>query len=223
MTINDKVLKFLQSEPDRKTCCEHEVKSLLRESGICVPKGVFVPCGTSISSVAGLSYPLVAKVVSSLISSKSDVGGVRLGIRNSEELQRAVMDLWQIERAEGVLVEEMAPPGFEVIVGGTLDITFGPVVMFGLGGLFVELFRDVSFALAPVTREQALWLVNETKGGIIFKGFRGKPPLDIDAIITIIVTVSELIATGLVRTVDLNPVAIFSSGALVLDAKMSLL
>lgn len=220
MSIRDKVLEFLQSEADREIFHEHKVKSLLRELGMCVPKGVFVPRGAGIPPISGLSYPLVAKVVSSRISSKSDVGGVRLGIRNNEELQRAVMELSWMEHAEGVLVEEMAPAGFEVIVGGAIDIAFGPIVMFGLGGLFVELFRDVSFALAPVTREQALWLVNETKGKKILMGFRGKSPLDIDALVTIIVTVSELIATGLFRAIDLNPVTLYHSGALVLDAKM---
>ena len=221
MTIIDKVQEFLQSEADREVFHEHKVKGLLRELGMSVPKGVFVPGGAGISSIAGLSYPLVAKVVSSRITSKSDIGGVRLGIGNGEELQRAVLELSQMDHAEGVLVEEMAPPGFEVIVGGAIDITFGPIVMFGLGGLFVELFRDVSFALAPVTREQARWLVHETKGEKILKGFRGEPPLDMDAIVTIIVTVSELIATGLLRAIDLNPVALYPSGALVLDAKMS--
>jgi acetyl-CoA synthetase (ADP-forming) len=132
-----------------------------------------------------------------------------------------VTELSVIEHAEGVLVEEMAPPGFEVIVGGTIDVTFGPIVMFGLGGLFVELFRDVSFALAPVDREQAMWLISETKGEKILKGFRGKPPLDMNAIADIIVTVSEVMATGLIRTIDLNPVTLYPSGALVLDAKMS--
>jgi acetyl-CoA synthetase (ADP-forming) len=93
--------------------------------------------------------------------------------------------------------------------------------MFGLGGLFVELFRDVSFALAPVDRNQALWLMEETRGVKIMKGFRGRPPLDMDAMADIIVTVSEVIATGLFRTIDLNPVSLYPKGAMVLDAKMS--
>jgi hypothetical protein len=114
----------------------------------------------------------------------------------------------------------MARPGFEVIVGGTIDSTFGPVVMFGPGGLFVELFRDVAFALAPVDRQQAIWLMNETKGEKILNGFRGKPPLDINALADIIVSVSEVIATGHFRTIELNPVVLYPSGALVLDAKM---
>ena len=221
MTIIAKVQEFLQAEADREVFHEHKVKGLLRELGMSVPKGVFVQGGAGISSIAGLSYPLVAKVASSRITAKSDIGGVRLGIGNGEELKRAVLELAQMDRAEGVLVEEMAPPGFEVIAGGAIDIAFGPIVMFGLGGLFVELFHDVSFALAPVSREQARWLVHETKGEKILQGFRGKPPLDIDSIVTIIVTVSELIATGLFRAIDLNPIALYPAGAMVLDAKMS--
>ncbi len=221
MTIKDKIEKFLQLQAGRKVFYEHEVKGLLRGFGMAVPKGMFVPCGGGIPAAAGLSFPLVAKVVSPRITSKSDVGGVRLDIGNEDELRRAVVELSRIEDAEGVLVEEMAPPGFEVIVGGTVDITFGPIVMFGMGGLFVELFRDVSFALAPVDRGQAMWLMSETKGEKILKGFRGKPPLDENAVADIIVTVSEVIATGLVRAIDLNPVALYPSGALVLDAKMS--
>jgi acyl-CoA synthetase (NDP forming) len=221
MTIRDKIEEFLRLRADREVFHEHEVKGLLRELGMAVPRGMLVPSGGGIPSTVGLSYPLVAKVVSSRITSKSDIGGVRLGIGSKDELRRAVAELSGMEHAEGVLVEEMAPPGFEVIVGGTIDITFGPIVMFGLGGLFVELFRDVSFALAPVDREQAMWLINETKGEKILKGFRGKPPLDTNAIADIIVTVSEVMATGLIRTIDLNPVTLYPSGALVLDAKMS--
>ncbi|HET6418914.1 MAG TPA: acetate--CoA ligase family protein [Geobacteraceae bacterium] len=221
MVIKDKIEEFLQSQADRKVFYEHEVKGILRELGMAVPKGIFIRSGKSIPADSGLSFPLVAKVVSSRITAKSDIGGVRLGIGNGDELRSAVAELSRLEDSEGVLVEEMAPPGFEVIVGGTVDATFGPIIMFGLGGLFVELFRDVAFALAPVDRGQAMWLMGETKGEKILKGYRGKPPLDENAVAGIIVTVSEVIATGLVRAIDLNPVALYPSGAMVLDAKMS--
>ena len=221
MMIKDKIEEFLQSQADRKVFYEHEVKGILRELGMAVPKGIFIRSGKSIPADSGLSFPLVAKVVSSRITAKSDIGGVRLGIGNGDELRSAVAELSRLEDSEGVLVEEMAPPGFEVIVGGTVDATFGPIIMFGLGGLFVELFRDVAFALAPVDRGQAMWLMGETKGEKILKGYRGKPPLDENAVAGIIVTVSEVIATGLVRAIDLNPVALYPSGAMVLDAKMS--
>lgn len=220
MTIRDKIEEFLQSRPDRNVFGEHEVKELLGGLGMAVPRGMFIPRGKPIQSLVEFSFPLVAKVVSSRIDSKSDIGGVRLDIGNRDELEAAVSELSQMEHVEGVLVEEMARPGFEVIVGGVMDNTFGPVVMFGLGGLLVELFRDVSFALAPVDRQQALWLMNETKGVKVLKGFRGKPRLDINALSDIIVSVSEVIATGHFRTIDLNPVTLYTSGALVLDAKM---
>lgn len=220
MKIRDRIEKFLELGADRDVFHEHEVKTLLRELGIAVPKGMFVPNGKEIRADARLTFPLAAKVVSMRITSKSDVGGVRLGIGNGNELRKAVSELSRIEHAEGVLVEEMARPGFEVIVSGTIDNTFGPIVMFGSGGFFVELFRDVSFALAPVDREQAMWLMHETKGDKMLNGFRGKPPLEVNALAEIIVNVSVIIATGLVRTIELNPVVLYPTGALVLDAKM---
>lgn len=220
MTIRDGIDEFPRIWPEREVFFEHEVKEHLRLLGIAVPNGLFVPRGEDIRSAAGLSFPLAVKVVSSRITSKSDVGGVRLGIGDENELRKTVIELSRIEHVEGVLVEEMARPGFEVIVSGVMDETFGPIVMFGTGGFFVELFRDVSFALAPVDREQAMWLMSETRGDKILKGFRGKPPLDVNTLADIIVKVSELIATGRVRTIELNPVVLYPSGALVLDAKM---
>lgn len=221
MTIKAKIEEFLQSRPDHDRLGEHEAKGLLRGLGLAVPRGVFVPRGEGIGAANGLSFPLVAKLVSYRIDSKSDIGGVRLGMGNGEELARAVAELSRMEHAEGVLVEEMARPGFELIVGGTMDSSFGPVVMFGLGGLFVELFRDIAFALAPVDHRQALWLMNQTRGARVLRGFRGQPPLDTHALAALIVTVSEVIASGHFRTIDLNPVILYPSGALVLDAKLS--
>lgn len=220
MAIKDNVEDFLQSRADRNIFGEHEVKELLRGLGMDVPRGMFVPCGKEIRPCSELSFPLVAKAVTSQGTSKSDIGGVRLGIDNGDELERAVSELLRLEHVEGVLVEEMARPGFEVIVSGIVDNSFGPVVMFGPGGLFVELFQDVAFALAPIDHEQALWLMNETKGRKILNGFRGRPPLDSDALAGIIVSISEVIATGHFRTIELNPVVLYPSGAVVLDAKM---
>ena len=126
----------------------------------------------------------------------------------------------QIRDAEGVLIEEMAKPGLEVIVGGVIDRQFGPVVMFGLGGIFVELFKDVAFALAPIKREDASWLVKQVKGYRLLEGYRGMPLVNINTLLGIIVKVSELIATGLIQEIDLNPVSIYPEGAIVLDAKV---
>jgi acyl-CoA synthetase (NDP forming) len=220
MQAVDRLREFLSSREDRKVLLEHEIKEFFSKTGINVPRGVFVDTSGHLPPEQCIPFPAVAKVVSSGIVSRSDVGGVRLGICNCGELKKVVDDLLRLKGAEGVIVEKMVPPGIEVIVGGTLDVEFGPIVMFGLGGLFVELFRDVSFALAPLTVEQANWLVNETKGGRVLRGFRGMPPVDSEALLQIITTVSELIGTGLLQEIDLNPVALYPTGAVVLDAKM---
>lgn len=212
---------FMTKNRGRTAFLEHEVKGLFKEMGFAVPRGRFFPKGEVIFPLTDLAFPLVAKVSSSKVTSKSNVGGVKIGIKDRDELGRAIHELMLIEAAEGVLVEEMAPQGVEVIVGGVIDNQFGPVVMFGLGGMFVELFRDVAFGLAPLTPGDALWLIQQTKGHSLLEGYRGKPPLDITALIHIIVAVSEIMATGVIKEIDLNPVALYPKGSLILDGKMA--
>jgi len=218
------VREFLAKNKGRRTFLEHEVKGLLGEMGLSVPKGVFVEKGDGRLSFSELAFPLVAKVSSEHISSKSDVRGVRTGINSEEALRRAVDELMSIDQAAGVLVEEMAPPqGVEVIVGGIVDKQFGPVVMFGLGGIFVEIFKDVTFGLAPISEGDAAKLIRQVKGYRLLEAYRGRPPEDTQALIHIIVTVSEIIATNLIEEIDLNPVALYPEGAMILDAKMTAL
>ena len=220
MTVRKRLAAFLEAHGGECSFLEHEVKEFLRGAGLPVPAGRFIPAGAPLPSPLGLRWPLVAKVASRRIAAKSDVGGVHIGIATVTELEQARAELSRIDGAEGVLVEELAPPGLEVIVGGTIDPQFGPVVMFGLGGLFVELFRDVAFALAPLTPAEALGLADRTRGSRLLHGFRGRPPVDREALAGIIVTVAELIASGLVAEVDLNPVALYPGGVLVLDGKI---
>ncbi len=216
---------FFEKNKGKRTFLEHEVKGLLKNIGLPVPRGVFIPKETPLSALGGqlsaLSYPMAAKVSSSKITSKTDAKGIRLGIKNEDELKNAVNELSGIENAEGVLVEEMAPEGLEVIVGGILDKQFGPVVMFGLGGVFVELYKDVAFALAPLKEKDALWLIQQIKGYKLIEGYRGKPAVDKDALIKVILAVSEIMAAGNVEEIDLNPIALYPQGAIILDAKMS--
>ncbi len=218
-----KIRDLIEKNKGKKTFLEHEVKGLLKEYGFSVPKGIFVSKEMTdhIPEIADISYPVVVKVSSSKIISKSEVNGVRIGLKNEDELKKAIEELSQIKDAEGVLIEEMAAPGLEVIVGGVIDGQFGPVVMFGLGGIFVELFKDVAFALAPATNEDALWLIKQIKGYRVLEGYRGRPPVDIHTLLKIIVTISEIIATGLIKEIDLNPVSLYPEGAMVLDAKIS--
>jgi acetyl-CoA synthetase (ADP-forming) len=219
MKVN--IREFIQSIGEEKVVLEHEAKGLLKDLGLRVPKGVFIRRRDEIpSSIAGLTYPLVAKSGSRAIRSKVDAGGVRLGIKSADELRTAFDGLMKVMGAEGVLVEEMAPEGIEAIAGGIIDPHFGPVVMFGMGGFFAEAMRDMAFALAPVDREKALWLASQIKGYTILKGIRGRPPVDMEALSGALVLVSEIIATGIFSEIDLNPLVLYPDGAVVLDAKM---
>ncbi len=213
---------LIEQTKGKKNLLEHEVKGLLREMGMPVPKGIFTAKGKSIPQPLNLTFPLIAKVSSSKIASKSDVKGVRPGLKNEDELEDAVSELMRIEYAQGVLIEEMVPHGLEVIVGGVIDNQFGPVVMFGLGGVFVELFKDVAFALAPMQRDDALWLIRQVKGYKLLEGYRGNPPVDKEALVKIIISISEIITVRSIEEIDLNPVSLYPEGAMVLDAKMLL-
>ena len=213
--------QFLAERGNGEALLEHEVKRLLRLVGMAVPAGIFIPAGEKAPVPFPLPFPLVAKAALPGVASKSDLGGVRLGIRDAAGLSAAVADIGKIPAA-GVLVEEMARPGVEVIVGGTVDPQFGPIVMFGLGGLFVELFRDVAFAMAPLDRAGAGRLVAATKGARLLRGYRGQPPVGMEPLLSVVMTVSELIGSGLIGEIDLNPVELYPDGVLVVDSKMQL-
>lgn len=211
---------FLDTNAGIKVLPEHAVKAFLREAGLPVPAGLFVPRGASLPDLSNLSFPLAAKVSSSQIRSKSDVGGLRLGLMSVSAAAEAASELMWIDQAEGVYIEEEARSGIEVIVGGIVDAQFGPVVMFGLGGFLVELFHDTAFALAPLARDDAFHLMERVKGYRLLAGYRGKPPCDRETLADILVTVSDLISTGLLEEIDLNPVTLYPHGAVILDAKM---
>ena len=214
---------FRERNRGRTVFLEHEVKGVLGEIGLSVPKGQFFRVGDGVPRKPDLTFPLVVKVSSAKFSSKTDVGGVKTGISNEEDLRKAFEELSRIKEAEGVLAEEMAPPGLEVIIGGIMDAQFGAVVMFGLGGVFVELFNDVTFGLAPLTKEDALWLMTQVKGSRLLDGYRGNPPVDKQELAAMMVSVSEMMATGIVKEIDLNPVVLYPGKALILDAKMQML
>ena len=217
------MLKELREKAQGRTAfLEHEVKGLLKGLGFSVPNAIFFRAGETVPQRLDLKYPLVAKISSEKISSKSDQHGVRTDLRDESELRVAVEEILRIENAEGVLIEEMAPRGVEVIIGGVLDRQFGPVMIFGLGGIFVELFKDISFGLAPLKKDDAHWMIKEIKGNRLLEGYRGSAPVDREALIEMLLSISEIMATGFVEEIDLNPVALYTQGAMVLDAKMKL-
>jgi len=177
-----------------------------------------------------IGYPVVLKIVSPDILHKSDVGGVVINIKDESELVKAynkiidnVKKRVPNARIRGILVQEFAPPGREVIVGVAKDPQFEHVIMFGLGGIFVEILRDVTFRVLPITKKDALEMISEIKGYPILKGYRGEPPADVEAIVNIMLGVSDLIKDlPMISQLDLNPIIVYEKGAKIIDARIIL-
>jgi acetyl-CoA synthetase (ADP-forming) len=175
-------------------------------------------------------YPCVLKVSSPDISHKSDAGGVKVGLKSEAEVAeayRAIMsaccEKFPDATIEGVTVQDMARPGLEVIVGMATDPQFGPVLMFGLGGVWVEVLKDVSFKIAPLTRADAARAVREIRAARLLDGFRGSEPVDTSALEDILMRVSEFVAkTPRVKEMDLNPIFAYPDGAIAVDARVIL-
>jgi len=209
---------------------ENEAKKLLARYGIPVTKGNVAGSPDEAYEIAADLEGVVAMKISSPdIPHKSDIGGVILNVKKEE-----VMSVYQeiISRAkkavpqaniEGILVQEMAPAGHEVIVGLKKDAQFGHALMFGPGGIFVEVYKDVSFRVIPVEMKGALMMISEIKGYPILKGFRGKKPADIEAIARVLVCVSEMAEKENILELDINPLIASERGAVAVDARAMIL
>lgn len=214
----------------RKTLYEYEAKEIANAVGIPTPKNIFIKDLDPLDiEKLDFNEPYVIKIVSSQVIHKSDVGGVVVNV-SKESLKDAIKKMIdtvtsKISNAsiEGVLIEEMADKGVETIVGYIRDPQFGPVVMFGLGGIFVEIYRDVSFRLAPLSREDALSMIKEVKAYKILSGYRGIPPSDINKIADVIVRVGEIgYRYPEIREIDINPLMAYPDGVLALDVRIIL-
>jgi acetyl-CoA synthetase (ADP-forming) len=217
----------------RRKLLEHEALKLCELYGLPVPGyGLARSEEEAVELAERVGYPAVLKVVSPDISHKSDVGGVILGVRSAEEVRSSYRRILENvkagapgSRVHGVLVQRMAKPDLEVIVGGIRDPVFGPVVMFGLGGVFVEVLKDVSFRIAPLSDADVDDMVREVRGYRILEGFRGSPPRDLDALKRVILGVSRMmVEVGEIAELDLNPVILYprGEGALIVDARIIL-
>ena len=177
-----------------------------------------------------IGFPVVLKIISPQIVHKSDVGGVVLGIADDASLKTAYPKLLaQVREKEsnaeviGVLIEKMMPPSTEVIVGGIRDNQFGPSIMFGMGGIFTEVYKDVAFRVAPIDKIDALNLVHELRGSRILEGIRGQPPADIDAIVNLLMDVSSMMTQhSAISQLDLNPVIAYPDGVCAVDTRIVL-
>ena len=208
---------------------EEEASALLKKYGIPAVEGEAAGNEEeAVKAAEKLGYPVVLKIVSPDILHKTDAGGVLLGIEDEEGVRkgyRAVVEnaeKYKPEaRIEGVLIQKQAPKGREVIVGAVQDPQFEGVVMFGLGGVFVEVLKDVSFRIAPIDEEEALSMIEEIKGYPLLTGFRGEEKADIRAIARVISAVSRMIMEERsIKEMDINPLLVYPRGALAVDARI---
>jgi acyl-CoA synthetase (NDP forming) len=225
-----KIISQAQKE-GRKALLETEAKTICMEYAIPVTKFKLAKNVAEAAEFAEqLGYPVVLKIVSPDIIHKSDAGGVIINLKNKAEVQIAYGKI--LENAKkykptakivGVLVQEMAPQSTEVIVGSIKDPQFGQTLMFGLGGVFVEILKDVAFKIAPITREDAQEMVTSIKAYPLLKGYRNTPPTDIDAIIATLLNTSRLVMDNpQIKELDLNPILAYEKGAKTVDARIIL-
>lgn len=216
-------------EDGRSFLFEHEAKKLFSLYNMPVTKiKVAENEDEAVKAAKNIGYPIVLKIVSPQILHKSDAGGVIIGIEDERGIRegfKKIINNVKKYKADaeitGVLVQEMAPKGTEIIVGSTTDPAFGPTLMFGLGGIFVEILEDVSFRVAPITEEDAHEMIKEIKAYKILEGARGNPPIDQDTLAEILLKTSEMLMDcPEIKEIDMNPILAYPDGARIVDARV---
>ena len=220
-----------KANKEKRPLLETEAKELLREYGIPVPDFKLIKSEEEITGLAKkINFPLVMKIVSPDIIHKTDAGGVKVGIKDEEEAMATYQEI--ISKAKkynknakisGVIVYPMVPQGTEIIIGMMKDPHFGPVIMFGLGGIFVEVLKDISFRILPIEERDAEEMITGIKGYEILKGAREEAPKDIEAIKILLMKISKLtMENPEINEIDLNPIFVFEKGLQVVDARIIL-
>ena len=228
MNQTSKIINQAKKE-GRKALLEPEAKTICMEHGIPVNKfEVALSEKEAVAYANEIGYPIVLKIVSPDIIHKSEAGGVTINLKSSAEVAyeyKKILDNAKKYKADakivGVLVQEMAPQSTEVIVGAIKDPQFGQTLMFGLGGIFVEVLKDVNFRIAPITAEDAKEMITGLKAYPLLRGFRNTPPADIDALVGILCSISRLVMDNSeIKELDLNPVMAYPKGAKTVDARI---
>jgi len=215
----------------RSILTEFESKRILKQVGISVVETKLAKTQKeAVSFSQKIGFPVVLKIASPGVIHKSDSGGVKLSLNNAAEVKKAYDEiLKKVKRqypkaaVHGVSVQKMVRPGTEVIVGTSQDPQFGPVIMFGLGGIFVELLKDVSFRVIPVKRKDAQEMIEEIKGYPLLQGYRGKEPASLTALVEIILKISKFVEqNSQIKELELNPVFAYRNKAIAVDARIIL-
>lgn len=224
----ERIIDKAKSE-DRTLLTEVEAKQLLGEAGISVTDTRLATSGEEAVAISReLGFPVVLKIASPDIIHKNDAGGVKLGLKTAKAVERAYDEImaatrerYPQSRIHGVSVQKMARPGVEVIIGMSKDAQFGPVLMFGLGGIWVEIMKDVSFRITPLTKRDAREMITEIKGYPLLTGYRGQEPVDTARLEEFLLKVSEFVESNPeVRELDLNPIFAYKDDAVAVDARI---
>ena len=183
-------------QTNHKVITEELSKSILKTYGVKVPPyALATSANEAVKQAKKIGFPLVMKVVSPQILHKTDVGGVKVGIDNINDVKKTFNDMYgRLSKKKGVdvkgiLLEKMVPKGVELIVGIQNDPQFGPMIMAGLGGVMTEVFKDVAFRMLPITTSDAKSMINELKGSKLLKGFRGSEPVDLNMVAKMLVNI----------------------------------
>ena len=215
----------------RSILTEVESKQILGEAGIPIAHAQLAATReAAVAAACKIGLPVVLKIVSPDISHKSDVGGVKLNLGSEEEVAAAFDEIVAAARRAqpqatilGVSVQKMARPGVEVIMGMTTDPQFGPVLMFGLGGVFVEVLKDVSFRIVPLEPRDARQMIRDIRGFPVLEGFRGQEPADLAALENMLLSLSAFVEGHPdIQELDLNPIFAYKDGSLAVDARIVL-
>ncbi|MCD6484396.1 MAG: acetate--CoA ligase family protein [Candidatus Odinarchaeota archaeon] len=235
MARNEEIARIIEKAKKEKRfeLNEIEAKTIVSSYGISVAKTTVAKNEDEAVKIANeIGYPVVLKIFSPDVLHKSDVGGVKINLKSDSDVKNAFNEIINNvkkhvpnAKIEGVVVQEFAPQGLEVIIGGIYDKFFGPTIMFGLGGVWVEILKDVTFRLAPIDKQEAEDMIKEIKGYPLLTGYRGSPPVDLDALKDALVKASQLMNDFQeIGEMDLNPTMAYEKGKgiKVVDARIIL-
>ena len=221
-----------QARKEKRTVLtEIESKKILREVGInCTDTRLAATRENAVMLSKEIGYPVVLKISSKDITHKSDAGGVKVNLKDKADVERAYDEIMTAAKKkfpnaviEGISVQCMAKSGIEVIMGMIKDPSFGPVIMFGLGGVFVEVLKDVAFRIVPIETSDAEDMINEIKGKKLLEGYRGQDPADVACLQQMLLKLSDFVnTTPEIEEIDMNPVFSYKDGAVVVDARIIL-
>jgi acyl-CoA synthetase (NDP forming) len=223
--VKKKIRELLSGSKKWGWVLEPDAKQIFSLAGLDIPRFYLADDLDKAKAFANkIGYPVVAKIVSPKVLHKSEVKGVALGIDSDEMLADAFDRFKKIEGFAGMLVEEMIPGGVELIIGAKMDYQFGPMILLGIGGVGVEIYRDTSLRMAPIAKKDALSMVGSLKASKLLRGYRGSDPIAMDVLIETLMEFSKLVVAleGLIASIDLNPVMCTTRRCIIVDARIIL-